>query len=179
MKKDFIFLFMVTLIAMSIFTSCNNEDAEDLNTTEQVEDFATLVPKLVFKSGWVEGTGKLSYLHFSTKDVDGKVDGVECEISFTCKTLSWPPDYWVKYASDGDGIVDLNVKYRNGGSWIVLKVGKGYPIELGNEGSVAFSWKNKSAGIYNVNLAIPELGYEGKVVARNVIFDISTTITLP
>lgn len=175
MKNVFVFLFVIVFVTMGTFTSCSKDD----EATEQVEDFASLAPKLVFKSGWVEEVDRLPYLHFSTKDVDGKVDGVECEISFTCKAVSWPQSYWVQNASGGDDIVDLIVKYRNGGPWTVLKVGKGYPWEIGNEGSVALSWKNKSAGIYNVNLAIPELGYEGKVVARNIIFDISTTIEYP
>ncbi len=114
------------------------------------------------------------YLCLSTKSTDGKSDGVECEISFMSKSVE---KTMIRIGEDD--MVDLTVRYRKGGAWTVLKVGKGYPWEIGNEGFVALSWKNKSAGIYNVNLAIPELGYEGKVVARNITFDISTTITLP
>lgn len=175
MKKVFAFLFVTVFVAMATFTSCSKDD----EATEQVEDFVSLAPKLVFKSGWVEEDDRLPYLHFSTKDVDGKVNGVECEISFTCKAVTWPQSEWVRNSSGGDDIVDLVVKYRNGGAWTVLKAGNGYSAEIGDEGFVALSWKNKSAGIFNVNIAIPELGHEGKVVARNVIFDISTTITLP
>ena len=171
MKKVFVFLFMTVFVAMTAFTSCSKDDEE---ATEQVEDFASLAPKLVFKSGWVEMRQNAPYLCLSTKSTDGKSDGVECEISFMSKSVE---KTMIRIGEDD--MVDLTVRYRKGGAWTVLKVGKGYPWEIGNEGFVALSWKNKSASIYNVNLAIPELGYEGKVVARNITFDISTTITLP